>query len=542
MISIHIDDTIVDIVDKIDKETKDTIILDFPLWHPVLHNYISLKVLKNKAKNKKLLISTNDKIGKRIGKEIGIEYTNLKNNTFIETSQTINIIKHNYSFFEYLKLQLRSYKQEIFNFFDAQKKINSLWKYSRQQHEKVPVRFFMFTLLIFTWIFLFIYFFAISKTYVYIVPEKTVKKEALNFVLQENTWNSILENNNIIETRKISKTIISSDTFAATDILENNVRAAWRITIFNLLPSTQDLVPNTRFSTPSWIIYRIQKWVQVPAWVEDNFWIITPGSIQAQVVADIYDSKWKFVWASGNIWVGQSLNIPALDVKTQEVLYAESSSEFKWWSDQVQKIVSEDDIIRAKELFTKKMKSEALSAITSDIRKENQINNERRDVLLLWNSIEYDNINIKALNVSPWDIKNNFNLSGNITVYVHTYNKDRILSKLKSNKNERILQWVEKLEFTDESSLRMSQLISLEKSPFRVKGTFEVESIYVHDFSNKDNQLLELLKSEIRGLNKEEAEAFLLNNRKISNVQIEIRPFFAKNVSNIYNNIIFSLE
>jgi hypothetical protein len=66
MIQVKIDDTIVDIIDKITAQKTGDIILDFPLGHPVLHNYISLKILKSQVAGKKLIIATSDRIGKKI--------------------------------------------------------------------------------------------------------------------------------------------------------------------------------------------------------------------------------------------------------------------------------------------------------------------------------------------------------------------------------------------------------------------------------------------------------------------------------------------
>jgi hypothetical protein len=42
-------------------------------------------------------------------------------------------------------------------------------------------------------------------------------------------------------------------------------------------------------------------------------------------------------------------------------------------------------------------------------------------------------------------------------------------------------------------------------------------------------------------MNKEEATKVLLNNPKISEVNIKIRPFFINNVSKIIDNIIFEV-
>ena len=49
MIKILAQDTIVDVVNKINNCEDKEIILEFPFSHPILHNYMSLKILKSKA-------------------------------------------------------------------------------------------------------------------------------------------------------------------------------------------------------------------------------------------------------------------------------------------------------------------------------------------------------------------------------------------------------------------------------------------------------------------------------------------------------------
>jgi len=66
MIQIEKNDSIVDILTKISSSNKQEIILQFPFGHPVLHNYLSLKIIQTKLRKKKLLILTNDKTSKKI--------------------------------------------------------------------------------------------------------------------------------------------------------------------------------------------------------------------------------------------------------------------------------------------------------------------------------------------------------------------------------------------------------------------------------------------------------------------------------------------
>jgi len=144
--------------------------------------------------------------------------------------------------------------------------------------------------------------------------------------------------------------------------------------------------------------------------------------------------------------------------------------------------------------------------------------------------------------VSVWDIRSNFKIEWNITAYVYTYNKETVIQRLKTLLSEKKLEWVEKINYVDENSLRMAQVIYIEEDPFSMKSTFELEAVYIHDFLHENNTFIDALKQEIRWMNKDDAASFLLNNPKISNVEINIRPFFSKKISNIYNNIIFNID
>jgi len=301
MIHINIDDTIVDIIDKMQKSEHDTLILDFPLGHPILHNYISLKILKTKAWKKHLVIATSDKIWKKIWQQIWIEYSLVKNSSFIENSSKHNLLSHNYTFWEYLKFQITSYKSEFLSFLKTHKKIHTIWKYSRNSYEKISVSMFIVWLISSTFLFVFIYLFAISKSYIELKPEILIKKQAHNFVFVEEIPSSVLWNNKYIKVENFSKTLFSSDTFAATQILESNNIASWTVTVSNWLEIPQTLIPNTRFISPSWLVFRSTSWVNIPAWVLDNFGNITPGSAVVKVTADSKDTKWNFSWSAWNI-------------------------------------------------------------------------------------------------------------------------------------------------------------------------------------------------------------------------------------------------
>ena len=550
MIKIKINDTLVDIVEKIESHNDRDLILDFPIWHPILHNYISLKVLKSKAKQKKLIITTNDRVSKKVWKSLWIEYTMVKNNAFLKSEKGHNLMQHNFTFWEYLKFQLRSYINELGSIIDTNKKLNAIGKYGKYYGEKTSIHIFIGALVCSVILFVFIYYFAVSKSYIHITSETIVKKEAYNFVFKENIENNILWNNKKIKIKVLNQKVNSSETYASTAIQKNESQlASWKVIVYNTHNFEQKLISQTRLQSPNGIVYVITDWAVIPASVKDNFWNISPWQVEVNATAKVKDITWAYSWSKGNISSGIKMTLPGLPLSEQENIYAISSSEFVGWDDTFTKVISSSDISNAKELFEQKLKSDALKSIKNEIFNKNKIDNTQLDILSWGKSVVYWEAEIFiAEEVKEWSIQDNFEVSGSISVQAYLYNKESVLQKLKTLINEKKLEWIEKISHIDESSLRMSQIIYIkeanndnEEGDFELKATFEIEALFLYDFLHNENTYIEQLKSKIRGSSIDEAEKILLNDPHISNVEIEVRPFFIKKISNIYNNLIFKV-
>ena len=556
MIYVKIHDTLVDIVEKIESQKKWDIILDFPLGHPILHNYISLKVIKSKTKNRRCIIATSDKIWRKIGKGLGIEYSIIKNRSFLEKNSDANLMQHNFSFWEYLKFEIQSYNKELLSSIEANQKFSTLSRYSHLYSEKKSLRIFV---MIFLWsliLFMFIYYFAISQTTIFITPERIIKKEAHNFIFKENTENNILWNNKYIKIEVISQKIQSTETYASTDIQSiSDSKSRGKVRLYNLYEEVQELIPGTRLQSPSWIIFEIEQSVQIPGSKSDNFWNILAGELEIEVSAKLKDISGKYTGSRWDIEEGISLTLPGLDTQAQEMLYAESIEAFTGGRDNFQKAIAEADLENAKLLFEETLKSKALKSVKNTLSQMNAENGSGFDILSWWKSIVYSvpEVLIEAW-VSAWDVRESFDVSGSMIITAYIYNKESVIQKLKTLIGDKILEWVEKISYIDQNSLRMSQVLYIREAEkndienleddqaFEMKATFEIESIFIHDFLNVENSYIDLLRSKIRGLPKKEAEKVLLNDPKVSNVEIQIRPFFINSVSNISNNIIFKIR
>ena len=151
---------------------------------------------------------------------------------------------------------------------------------------------------------------------------------------------------------------------------------------------------------------------------------------------------------------------------------------------------------------------------------------------------------IEIVEITPikiWDKIDKFTLKWSIKIETYVYDQKEVVNKLRNVINDSVLKWIEKIISIDEKSLRIAHILYNKKWNLEIKATVEIEFLTSHDFFNKDDEYTEKLKDIIRWLKKEEAIKILLNDNKISDVKIDIRPFFIDKISNITDNIIFEI-
>jgi len=556
MIKVSNKDSIIDIIKKIESCKKDEIILEFPIWNSILHNYTSLKILKNKVKDKSLIIVTHDVNAKKIWKNLGIKFSIVKDENVIKN---IDLLKYNYTFSEYLLFLVKSYWKEIKNFLFNKKEIQdkSLWEYNKilkykyMKNEKSRVWFFISWLLISIFLLVFIFYFAVNKTYINITPEITIKTRAKNLIFREWESNEILENKNEIKLKKISKLIYITDTFWTSWIHKDPALSSrWEVILFNHLKENISLIKNTRLETAEWIIYTIGEKITIPAAKNNPDCIddekcnkVIPWEIKTNVVAKILDNKWSPIWDKWNIKSWTLMYVPWLGNNLKDLIYAQASKNFIWWSSEYKKIVWWDDIENAKKILEEKLRAKALKELKEQIQQDNKTNNITYEILWIDKIIEYSDLQITwAEDIKVWDTKEKIDLAWTVKITTYLYNKELVINKLKSTIRENLLTDIENINFINDDSLRVSNVISKTTDPLTIKITAQIEVFYSHNFLSKTSNYVEKLKNTISGIDKSEALKNLINNPKISDVKIETRPFFMKKISKIPKNIVFKIN
>lgn len=111
---------------------------------------------------------------------------------------------------------------------------------------------------------LFIFYFTVSKTYIYVTPQISVKPISANIIFSQNTG-TLLQPKNTIPVRKITLPVVHTMRFTLDTIDPNSAtKARGTVTLYNELAADQALKPNTRFISDDGVVFRSESWINVP--------------------------------------------------------------------------------------------------------------------------------------------------------------------------------------------------------------------------------------------------------------------------------------
>jgi hypothetical protein len=165
----------------------------------------------------------------------------------------------------------------------------------------------------------FIFYFAVSKTFVTITPDFTIKTASANFVYSTLDSSSVLDNRTIIPVERIEKVFNLEATYNISSYDIESVRAArGRVDLFNEMNNEQVFRPNTRFVTPEGLVFRSSEWIKIPPTRTQSGETII-GRTTATLLADGYDTKGELIGERGNIKEGTTLDMPGLKFNRDKI-------------------------------------------------------------------------------------------------------------------------------------------------------------------------------------------------------------------------------
>ncbi len=166
---------------------------------------------------------------------------------------------------------------------------------------------------------------------------------------------------NILTGRFLEITRESVSTFSATGEKNNGNKAEGKITIFNHTGSIEGLLANTRFKSATGLVFRLKNEILIPPAKNK-----VPGKATMDVVADEGGTKY-------NVAAGLKLSVPGLNTTAQALVYGETASAFTGGTDQITKVVSEEDLEKAKEAAAKNVFAEAETELRKQLKRNEEL-------------------------------------------------------------------------------------------------------------------------------------------------------------------------
>ncbi len=387
---------------------------------------------------------------------------------------------------------------------------------------------------------LFIFIFAVSKTYVYISPQISVRPISSNIVFVTSTG-GLLSGRNNVQMKLVSFPVEHAMKFSLDTIDPNSATSAQgMVTLYNELNQAQTLKPNTRFITDNGVVFRSDAWVSSPAAKSVNG-ITEIGVAEVLVRADQKDEAGKIIGIRGNVPTATLLTIPGLKFNRDKV-YAKTKSAFVGGSDPKIHVVTDTEVAKFTGIIKEQLYRTARSTLQVRLDDENKKNGENY-TLLMGDAVSFSGESIKITSGQKiGDLANEVEMKGEVMVNALVYDKNAVVQYLTTIFREKLLYGTDKELGIHEDTLRLTNVIQRAENDTSIKATMEMNATITYDLENATNELTRRMKVMIAGLPKNEAITKLINEGHVREVDIRFSPFWMRAVSSNLDNIEFIIR
>lgn len=454
-----------------------------------------------------------------------------------------NLLAHNMTMRQYLFYEIKRWAGYLyFLFFKKffQKKKERLIHFHESSSNTILM---VGWLIVSITLLLFIFHFAVSKTYVSIVPQVTIRPVSANIIYARDTSSgSELQTQRNLITQKVMTIPVTHEMQFTLDTIDPNstASAGGIVTFYNELTTEQVLKPQTRLITENGEIFRTQAWVSIPPSRTIND-ITEIGRADLDVVADPNDEAGRVIWLRGNIKAWVDLTIPGLKFNRDKV-YAKVKEDFSGWQDPKVHIVTESEVKKFEWILREQLLRIARDDLQAKLD-DNKKSSGEDYALLMWEGITFTGETLAiASGQSYGDAANEITLRGSITVQAIVYDHRATIEYLTTIFREWLLQWTDKELIIHSDTLRMSNIVSRVEDNSRIKATMEMSASVTYDFENAANELTRHMKLLIAGLSDTDAVERLKTDAPVKDVELSFSPFWISTVSSNIDNIEFVIR
>jgi len=368
-------------------------------------------------------------------------------------------------------------------------------------YRKILIIFGIITIIIIVLIF----YFAFSKTVVYISLNPQEKSTSFNIDVKKELTDQEKSSGNLLVGYILKTTVSGQKTFENPNKGEEvPAQATGTVTIYNNFTKVQPLAATTRLLTPENVLFHIKNRVDVPA---------NSKLENVEIYADLAGS-------SGNIGPSK-FTIPGLSKELQEKIYAESTAPTTGGLKSA-KVVTAENI------------SQARVELINDLQTNAKVELEKSSNLKTGDKIFEQAITRVILEekstVEPGQEAASFNISMKINAFAVIFNEDDLLNvslqklkdelsadqQLKNYDKKDLTYTVENFNF-DNQTATLKVKFSASAVPKLSSPIFDRENIV-----NKDTQ---------------EINAYFSNYEQIKSVEIKFSPFWVRRAPSLKDHI-----
>lgn len=338
-----------------------------------------------------------------------------------------------------------------------------------------------------------IIFYSLVQARVEITPHKTLQSVEFLVGVGQGAYGDKVDGG-------LEERVIEGDEQVEATGTKNDVgKATGTLTIINTTGAAQPLVATTRFLTSEGVLFRLKNKTVAPA----------KGQVDAEVYADV-------AGPGGNVGPGR-FTIPGLSAAKQALIYAESKKAMEG-GDKFTRVVTAEDLARAKTMVLKKLEDEALQ------KYKEQLNNDNLEVVGKMVTSE------TSANVKAGDEKPNFTISGKMKLSLVYYDKTQLQDLAKT---QLLLTFPPDKEFVSFAGDKM--IIKIEN--FDLSKNVATLRVYVDGEAvlRKTSQILD--PEKIAGMLPAEAKKYLESFDAIDKADIKMFPSWLKKIPTLKDHI-----
>jgi len=302
-------------------------------------------------------------------------------------------------------------------------------------------------------------------------------------------------------------------TIDVDDITYTYEQAHGQIEFINTLSDPISLVWWTQVSTTGWVIFTLDKWINIPAWTDTR-----PGRIRSNVTAREFRDDWTAIWEDWNIELWTTLLIKNLDASSKEQkVYAIAK---RWFNDgkTIWKwTIIQEDIESIEQTILESMKSNKRTHL------QEQFTDQENFIILPFDDLISFTVDEFISTATVWDSATFVDWVVNSTLEYAYITVDDFFDAVETYIKQRPLQGKFLIDY-DPHSIAFYQRRPENNNPEYFSIPVKVNTIRWYNFFEDTYDLGKEMINNVKDLSRRNAKEILLEYEEVRDVTVKLSP------------------